>query len=179
MGEVGGNSALRTPNSEFEQGPVVQLGECHIRIVEVSGSNPLRSNGSMEVVKMKRDGATLVELLIAVIVIAILASLAGVSYNKFVEKTRGQEAFGAIQQINAAERIYYLKHQHYLIETGDALLQGLGILPTRQYWSYQVAANPTPESGYKMIATRLGNGPTAGQTIEMTHDGVMSGTWDY
>jgi type IV pilus assembly protein PilE len=128
---------------------------------------------------MKKDGATLVELLVVVIVIAILASLASAQYDKFVEKTRGQEAFGAIQQMDAAERTYYLNYQQYLIGTGDALLQGLGILPPRQYWGYSVIANPTPQSGYKMIATRLGNGPTAGQTIEMTHDGVQSGTWDY
>ena len=30
-------------DSVDKEGPVVQLGECHIRIVEVSGSNPLRS----------------------------------------------------------------------------------------------------------------------------------------
>lgn len=62
---------------------------------------------------MRRNGFTLIELVIVVVIIGILATLAVTQYSSYYEKTLGNEAVANLKLIAAAERIYKMETGAY------------------------------------------------------------------
>lgn len=58
----------------------------------------------------KKNGFTLLELLITVIVIAVLASVGITEYRKAVERTRAMEGITLLRSLYHAEKIYQMTH---------------------------------------------------------------------
>ena len=63
---------------------------------------------------MKRNGFTLVELIVVVVVIGVLATLAIPQYSKAVERAKGAKAKYAISLIRQAEELYYDDYKAYV-----------------------------------------------------------------
>ena len=60
-----------------------------------------------------RKGFTLIELIIVVIIIGILAAIAGPMMMGNVKKAKAAEAIAALGAIRTAERLYYAENNHY------------------------------------------------------------------
>lgn len=121
---------------------------------------------------VKPLGFTLIELMIAVVVVSILAAIAIPSYSSHVRKTERKVAVGKILEI--AGRLEQFKTQRFSYPTGDDLAQ---FALTEKRYAYTVEAVSNGE-GYNVVAT-----PVAGTdqvndvcgTLEYTNESV----WDF
>jgi len=71
-------------------------------------------------------GTTLLELLIAVIIIGIVSTVAVPGYNRMIETRRDVEAQDALTAIFEAERLYLLRNQEYTANWGDLMMPDPG-----------------------------------------------------
>ena len=86
---------------------------------------------------------TLLELMVAVVIIGILATLAITSFFRPTETARDREAQANLKLIAAAEKIYRLETGTYIgLADATAINQALRLtLPNdNQQWTYSVAA---------------------------------------
>lgn len=67
----------------------------------------------------KENGFTLIELMIAIVVVAILASIAYPSYQEQVRKSRRADALEHLQQLSIAQERYYTKCNAYTSTFGN------------------------------------------------------------
>lgn len=103
---------------------------------------------------MGREGVTLLEILIVVIIVAILAGVAMPNYARTVEKAKVQEAEGILTTIYQAQRIYRLDYDTF---TTLALLDSNRYLtsPTSSNWSFTDSTAPTAAT-FQVKASRTG-----------------------
>ena len=118
---------------------------------------------------MKRDGFTLVEVLIVVIIIGILAAIGIPQFASSIEKAKGGEARAGLGHIQTGEKVYYAENETY------TTLSDLDISLTQRFWAFSIAATATT---YTATATRSG-GVRSGQTITMDETGTISGNWEF
>lgn len=128
--------------------------------------------------RRKRDGFTLTELLAVVIILGILAAIAIPTYTRTVEKVKGEKAVTNLRLIRTGERMYRLDHNAY-----TNLLSGL-------YPTYIDNPNPDPDwtygnpvldaAGFDATATRSG-GSYPGGTINIDQGGTITtgGGWPF
>lgn len=81
---------------------------------------------------------TLVELMIAVVIIGILATLAVVRYGPVTEKAYSAEAYSVLAQIASAENSYMAEFNVYtsnisLLDIGNAATNGTNLSPNFNY----------------------------------------------
>lgn len=62
---------------------------------------------------MKREGFSLIELMVVVAIIAFLAMIAVPNFNRFLAKAKRAEAYMNLSSIYAAEKAYYAEHGTY------------------------------------------------------------------
>jgi len=67
----------------------------------------------------RQCGFSLPEVLVAVVIVAILASIALPSYRHAMQKTRRTEGRALLQLVMAAEERYYAAHHRYAALIGD------------------------------------------------------------
>jgi type IV pilus assembly protein PilA len=60
------------------------------------------------------QGTTLVELMIVVVILGILAALAGVGYKRYVARARLAEAHGMLAELSAKEQLYFMEFGMYI-----------------------------------------------------------------
>ncbi|MFC1623871.1 prepilin-type N-terminal cleavage/methylation domain-containing protein [Candidatus Omnitrophota bacterium] len=120
---------------------------------------------------MGRNGFTLVEVLIVVIIIGILAAIGIPQFADSIEKAKGGEAMAGLGHIQTGEKIYYAENEVY---TADWAAD-LDISLTERFWTFTIV---TPGQTYVATATRSG-GSRANQTLTMNETGTMGGTWDF
>ena len=124
---------------------------------------------------MKRNGFTLVELIVVVVVIGVLATLAIPQYSKAVERAKGAKAKYAISLIRQAEENYNDSYTAYI--GGDLRDIAPKLNPYIELdqvvkdsdWEYSVSLNPP---GFGIIARRM-----AGSYIYKTFGLDSSGNW--
>lgn len=107
---------------------------------------------------MKQQGFTLIELMIAVVIVAILASIAYPSYQEQVAKAKRADAASALMTGAQALERYYTSNGSYL-NTGGNLA---AVFPTQSPESgtanYTIAATGTPTANsFTLRATRTGS----------------------
>jgi type IV pilus assembly protein PilE len=68
----------------------------------------------------KSAGFSLIELVVALAVIAVLAAIALPSYQASMRKSRRTEGKVLLQTVLAAEERYYVNFNHYTADTGSA-----------------------------------------------------------
>lgn len=133
---------------------------------------------------MRKSGVTMIELLIALIIVGIMASLTVGGFSKAIEKTRGREAWAGIQQLHAAEKAYFAQYdQFYPVSqvSGSRSIPQLKIDLAQEHWVFKVetsSVNGVENQQYTITATRT-QGTYANQTLTMTDNGTKGGNWFY
>jgi type IV pilus assembly protein PilE len=104
-------------------------------------------------------GVTMIELLTVVAIVAILSSVALVSYRSYVLRAHRTDASTALLRIQVAEEKYFLQNNTYTIDLADAPPVGLGIAsPTANgFYTLVVAGNPNITTSYLATATAVGS----------------------
>lgn len=59
-------------------------------------------------------GFTLIELSLVLVIVAVLASLAVVTYNKYANKARMTQAQTALKHLQKTEIIYFTEHERFI-----------------------------------------------------------------
>lgn len=102
--------------------------------------------------------ATLVEIIIVVVIIAILSAIALPNFNKSKENGYNREANLTLKLIQDAERFYYIEHDNYTIcDDNSAVIANLKLnIPTdsTRYWDYKVTVS---SGNFTAKAHRLGD----------------------
>lgn len=121
---------------------------------------------------MKKTAFTLTELLIAMAILAILASFAVPSYSRYVARSRQQDAKSQLMAIRQAQEIYRLQYGGYTDNT--ALLSGwLGTL--NRYAFSVIAADSTT---FAACATGNIDGDATKDVWQIDQSGMMTNTTD-
>lgn len=122
---------------------------------------------------MKKNGFTLMELMLTIIVIAILVSIAVPNYINTVERAKSREARATLESMRAAEQTYASERRVMIdLAGGDAEWTLVGLenpnSNNRRSWNYGF-------SGGTGTAMR-NSGPYAGWTISLAADGTETVT---
>ena len=105
-----------------------------------------------------RRGFTLIEIMIAVAIVAILAAVALPSFMDSVRKSRRSEAFAALSAVQHAQERWRGNKSIYatdaeLTPARDAVPPGLGITRNTSTLYYALFLSDTNASGYTVTAT--------------------------
>lgn len=117
------------------------------------------------------QGFTLIEVMIAVVIIGILAAIAYPSYIDYIVKSGRSEGVAAVMKVANLQEQYYLDNRAY---TTDMTKLGLSASPfLTEHGYYSVASAGT--SSFTITATAKGNQASRDSTcttITMTSAGV-------
>ena len=103
-------------------------------------------------------GATLVELLFVVVVVAILASVAMPTYRGYMLRAHRVEAKTALLSLAAAQEKFYLQNGTYATNLAltPAPPDGLGLRSTTQNGRYVIVIDAADTIGFSATATTAG-----------------------
>ena len=114
-----------------------------------------------------KRGFTLIELMIAVAIVAILAAVAYPSYLKQIARSKRGAAQGFMMEVVAAEQRYLLDARQYTATLGNG---GLAMtIPTTVSGGYNVTLAAPTATTFTATAT-----PVGGQASNDTHCGTLS-----
>ncbi len=119
-----------------------------------------------------REGFTLLELVVAVVIIGLLVSFAVPRFTKTIESAKNKEAITALRLLRTAERMYYIDYDVYYPSGGgtesdlDKINQDLNLALESADWTYSVNANNSTPS-FTANATR--SLPARNRTLQITH----------
>lgn len=127
-------------------------------------------------------GFTLIELMVAVAIAAILASVALPAYTSYVRRGQLQEAFGSLADYQVKLEQYYQDYRGYGNAGAGTCANGAGapawnsfVPPAAKHFTYTCALNSsTDNQGYTLTAT--GTGSTAGYVYTLTSASVKATT---
>lgn len=103
----------------------------------------------------KKNAFTLVEILIAVVVVGILSSIAVYFYKDSVNKAKASEAITNVKTISQAEHIKMAETDRYLsAENIDEINKKLDLNIAPKYYEYRVTG--VTEDNFVVIAKRIG-----------------------
>lgn len=125
--------------------------------VETARIVPMQNIASLRAAQLRRSrGFSLIELAVALLVVAILASIAVPAYNDSVRKSRRAEAFAALTAVQQAQERWRGGHTAYTTDTDD-----LGVSDTTPNGYYEISLGSPGESeddlatGYTATATAV------------------------
>ncbi len=122
-------------------------------------------------------GFTLIELMIAVVVLAILASIAVPSYGRFVQRANRADATAELLRLAAAQERFYIANNTYTASLA-APPAGLGGGGSSERGYYTIAVTEADVNGFTIQAV-----PTAGskqasdaecQTFTINEQGIQT-----
>ena len=122
-----------------------------------------------------RNGFTLIELMVVVVVIGILASLAIPFYRSYTRGSKEAEAKPLLRQIYTLEQRYQARTGSYTLDLAQ-LEGGAGLATSGRYFSYGVIAHA---SGFCVTASPSAEGTAAGlspQSLDANLNFYESGT---
>ena len=127
-------------------------------------------------------GFSLIELMIALVIVAILAAIAIPSYRNYVLRVNRNDATAALLKIAAAQEKFYLQNNTYTNNLDDPPPAGLGI-PTTENGYYTLAVTVgDPTRDFLATATVDAGGPQAADgactTFTINHQDVRTSTPD-
>lgn len=131
-------------------------------------------------------GFTLIELMIAVVVIAILAAIAIPAFTDAVRKSRRSDAFAALSTLQQAQERWRSNNQEYAelanTATPPAPANGLGLSTTSPAAYYSISQSDVTATGYTAIAVAASDKSQAGDTgcqvmaVELTGGNLIYGS---
>jgi len=106
-----------------------------------------------------QKGFTLVEVMIAVVILSILLAIAVPSYSKFMTKSRRTDATNMLIKVAGEQRRFFSDHNRYGASMAD-LGYDADPMPSENGLYNITVANPTP-STYVLTATPVAGQPQA------------------
>lgn len=103
--------------------------------------------------KKFKSGFTLIELMIAVVIIAILGGIAYPSYTKQIQKSRRSDAHGTLSSYAMKFEEFYSNNYTY---TGADTYYGLNATPNSPNSFYRMSATASGDT-YTITATAIGS----------------------
>ena len=133
--------------------------------------------------RRRRNGFTLIELMITVAVVAILAAIAYPSYTSYIRKGKRATAQAALMDLANKQQTYLLDRRVY-----TTVLTNIGFsIPSEIQSAYTIEVTCTPSDctsgGFTATATPTGSQAVSGeQTLKIDNTGAktpanMSGYW--
>jgi type IV pilus assembly protein PilE len=121
----------------------------------VQNNHPIVAQG-----RRRNTGFTIVEVLIAVVVIAVLAAVALPGYQSTIRKGKRSEAFAALSALQQAQERWRGNNSAYtttLANTAaaDAPPNGLGVAANTSSGLYAVSVTDPSSTGYTALATAV------------------------
>ena len=102
----------------------------------------------------QQRGFTIIELMIAVAIIAILAAIALPAYNDYTQRAKITEAFTALSDFRVRMEQFYQDNRRY----DGAGLDGCGVAgPNSRYFTFGCVPGLAPSQTYTITATGLAN----------------------
>jgi type IV pilus assembly protein PilE len=124
-------------------------------------------------------GFTLIELMIAVAIVAILVSIGFPSYQNYVRRGQLSDAFTALADMRVQMEQYYQDNKFYGLAANNATcatLPGYAAFPvTKKYFELRCAAGAAPSQTYTLTAVGIG-GLTAGYDYTLNQAGAKGTT---
>jgi type IV pilus assembly protein PilE len=102
-------------------------------------------------------GFSLLELVVALAIVATLAALAQPAYRRLLLRAQRTEAASALMQIAAMQERYHLQHQAYTTALEAAPPAGLGLQPLSAEGRYALAVTAADANGFMAVATARGS----------------------
>ncbi len=122
--------------------------------------------------RIRRNGFTLIELMVVVIIVGILASVAVPIYRANIKKAMASEGAALLGAVLTAQRIYYAENNAYT-STKSAL--GVDTAGNKYFTDYSITS--ADASGF--TATTSGTGSASGVTVTMTYTNAAGATISY
>jgi len=132
----------------------------------------------------RRSGFTLVELMVVAIIVAILASVAIPLMTGNKKRALGTEAEATLGTLRTQLRVMYAETGSYILKpNGDPLGVGSatnipGVIASDiqgRYWNWDsYTIDAIDATTYRLKATGVSTGDTAGLTIYMTSAGIIT-----
>lgn len=107
---------------------------------------------------------TLIELLAALVVVAILAAIAVPSYRSYVIRSQRTDAMAALLRIQAAQEKFFLQHHRYARALAPPPPEGLGFPEVSENGHYALALETPPDANplaFVAVATPQPGGGSA------------------
>ena len=106
----------------------------------------------------RRQGVTLIELLIVVVIVAVMASTAVPGYRRYVLRAHRVEAKTALLNLATAQEKYYLQNNGYAGPSALATAppDGLGLPGTTGNGWYTIAITAASSTAFSATATAAG-----------------------
>jgi type IV pilus assembly protein PilE len=102
-------------------------------------------------------GFSLLELVVALAIVATLAALAQPAYRRLLLRAQRTEAAAALMQIAAMQERYHLQHQAYTTALEAAPPAGLGLQALSVDGRYALAVTAADAGGFVAVATARGS----------------------
>lgn len=137
--------------------------------------------------RSRKGGFTLLELLVVVIIVGILAAIAIPQFAKTMEKSRISEANSILGSIRTAEMAYYQEKNTYTGTSTDLMVDVPADASTQHYFIYTLTFNVNTPAQFTATATRRiaepGKNPAwtppttggKGYTVTIDQDGNLVG----
>jgi type IV pilus assembly protein PilE len=104
-------------------------------------------------------GFTLVELLIAIVIVAILSAIAIPGYRSYVQRAQRTEAKAALLRIQGAQEKFFVQYNRYAAALAPAPPDGLGVPRTTETGLYVLALGLLDAgAGFSVTATARAGG---------------------
>ncbi len=133
----------------------------------------------------KRDGFTLIELMIVILIIGIIATLAIPRFMRATAKARKKEVFGIMRQIYILETSYYMAEGEYAPSTGPNQIPIIGFREPsyKRRYDYTVRAGASGNIANSMhiVATEIRDADLDGilnEVIIMDEEGLYLGDYE-
>lgn len=107
-------------------------------------------------------GFTLVELMIAIVIVAILSAIAIPGYRSYVQRAQRAEAKTALLRVQGAQEKFFVQYNRYAAALAPAVPDGLGTPTTTETGLYTLALAMTDGgTGFRVTATTRAGGSQA------------------
>jgi type IV pilus assembly protein PilE len=119
---------------------------------------------------MNGRGVTLIELVVAMAIVASLALIAAPGYRSFLLRSHRVEATAALLDLAAAQERYYLQHDTYAESLTTSPPDGLGLQDVSENGFYDIVIDAADAAGFQATASAKGGQADDMHCAEFTID---------